>query len=304
MEIGKRYVEQLQTTVETMRRRCVAVYDVGIKAGQRSMKLAERAREIAEPAAYDLRDHVLQACNEQGALDANDRETRNSLIELYLGNPRISESNELCFTGIAVLMVGFSSGQLSGISFIGQLLGRIFNPWIEIAMVVLLPVYVMLSFRKLTGLDDTERRVWLFGLAMFEGALVGHLVGDRMIRVVPAVFFLQPLVFALLTDYELSPASVYSDRQRLLGTAMALSGGVSLIFASIPSGGISFGVILMALAQSGILFVHFQLVIAAIKNKTYGASEAQLLYVVGILVAQLIVAIPFGGSSVAESSSS
>ncbi|KAI6218267.1 hypothetical protein M3Y95_01171900 [Aphelenchoides besseyi] len=290
MEIGKRYVEQLQTTVETMRRRCVAVYDVGIKAGQRSMKLAERAREIAEPAAYDLRDHVLQACNEQGALDANDRETRNSLIELYLG--------------IAVLMVGFSSGQLSGISFIGQLLGRIFNPWIEIAMVVLLPVYVMLSFRKLTGLDDTERRVWLFGLAMFEGALVGHLVGDRMIRVVPAVFFLQPLVFALLTDYELSPASVYSDRQRLLGTAMALSGGVSLIFASIPSGGISFGVILMALAQSGILFVHFQLVIAAIKNKTYGASEAQLLYVVGILVAQLIVAIPFGGSSVAESSSS
>ncbi|KAI6194072.1 hypothetical protein M3Y96_01086000 [Aphelenchoides besseyi] len=278
MEIGKRYVEQLQTTVETMRRRCVAIYDVGMKAGQRSVKLAERAREIVEPAAYDLRDHVLQACNEQGALDPDDRETRNSLIELYLG--------------ISVLMVGFSSGQLSGISLIGQLLSRVFNPWLEVALIVLLPVYVMLSFRKLTGLDDTERRVWLFGLAMFEGALVGHLVGDRMVRVVPA------------TDYELSPASVYSDRQRLLGTTMTLSGGISLIFSSIPIGSISFGMILMALAQSGILFVHFQLVIAAIKNKTYGASEAQLLYVIGILVAQLIVAIPFGGSSVAESSSS
>ncbi|KAI6179350.1 hypothetical protein M3Y98_00600900 [Aphelenchoides besseyi] len=295
MEIGKRYVEQLQTTVETMRRRCVAIYDVGMKAGQRSVKLAERAREIVEPAAYDLRDHVLQACNEQGALDPDDRETRNSLIELYLG--------------ISVLMVGFSSGQLSGISLIGQLLSRVFNPWLEVALIVLLPVYVMLSFRKLTGLDDTERRVWLFGLAMFEGALVGHLVGDRMVRVVPAVFFLQPLIFALLasqllTDYELSPASVYSDRQRLLGTTMTLSGGISLIFSSIPIGSISFGMILMALAQSGILFVHFQLVIAAIKNKTYGASEAQLLYVIGILVAQLIVAIPFGGSSVAESSSS
>jgi hypothetical protein len=85
MEVGRRYVEQLQTSLETMRRRLVATYDLGLKIGNRSVKLVERAREVGEPAAYDLRDHVVQACNDQEPLDANDREMRNNLVELYLG---------------------------------------------------------------------------------------------------------------------------------------------------------------------------------------------------------------------------
>lgn len=49
------------------------------------MKLAERGREIGESAAYDFRDQLVQACNEREPLEASDRETRNNLVELYLG---------------------------------------------------------------------------------------------------------------------------------------------------------------------------------------------------------------------------
>jgi hypothetical protein len=86
MEVCSRYIEQLETTVETMRRRVVATYDTAVKASQRSVKLAERAREVTESAAYDFRDQLIQACNDKEPLDPHDRETRNALVELYLGN--------------------------------------------------------------------------------------------------------------------------------------------------------------------------------------------------------------------------
>lgn len=85
MEIGKRYVEQLETTIETMRRRMVAFYDYGVKVGQRSLKLGEHVIEIGESAAYDFRDQLVQAYAGNEALDPQDRETRNNLVELYLG---------------------------------------------------------------------------------------------------------------------------------------------------------------------------------------------------------------------------
>jgi hypothetical protein len=50
------------------------------------------------------------------------------------------------------------------------------------------------------ALDETERRVWLFGLAFAQGALLGHLVGPRLTRTIPAIFFLVPVVFALLVS--------------------------------------------------------------------------------------------------------
>jgi acyl-CoA hydrolase len=55
------------------------------KAGQRSLKLAERAREVSESAAYDFRDQLIQAYNDNEPLDPQDREMRNALVELYLG---------------------------------------------------------------------------------------------------------------------------------------------------------------------------------------------------------------------------
>lgn len=85
MEVGKRYVEQIQTTVEVMRRRLVAAYDLGIKVGQRSKVLAEQALEYGESAAFDWTENLIQACNETGKLDPKDKETRNNLVELYLG---------------------------------------------------------------------------------------------------------------------------------------------------------------------------------------------------------------------------
>jgi hypothetical protein len=113
------------------------------------------------------------------------------------------------------LLIGLSAGQLSGTSILGPLFARIFDGFFELSPVFMLPVYVYLSFRKNAGkfqwcfqsysrflaLDETERRVWLFGLAFAQGALLGHLVGPRLIGPVPAIFFLLPLVFALLVSY-------------------------------------------------------------------------------------------------------
>lgn len=85
MEVCSRYIEQLETTVETMRRRIIGTYDMAVRAGHRSVKFAERAREVSESAAYEFRDQLIQACNGREPLDPQDRETRNGLVELYLG---------------------------------------------------------------------------------------------------------------------------------------------------------------------------------------------------------------------------
>lgn len=61
VEVGRRYVEQLETTVETMRRRCLAMYDGTCSAAGRAAKLGEKARDVVEPMAYDLKDYVRSA---------------------------------------------------------------------------------------------------------------------------------------------------------------------------------------------------------------------------------------------------
>ncbi|KAI6184436.1 hypothetical protein M3Y97_00595900 [Aphelenchoides bicaudatus] len=274
MEVCSRYVEQLETTVETIRRRFVSIYDMGVKVGQRSLKLGERAIEVTESTAYDFRDQLVQACNDQEPLNAQDHETRNSLVELYLG--------------ISVLLIGLGAGQLSGSSILGPLLARIFDPFQEFLLVFMLPVYVYLSFRKNAALDETERRVWLFGLSFAQGALLGHLVGPRLVKPVPAIFFLLPLVFALLTDYEISPAYLYSKRSNLLAACALIGGGLSVVGSSIAMG-VSIGSIVITLAHLAILFAHFQLVVHEIKHKTYGVSEAQLLYVTSLLAVQIVI---------------
>jgi len=278
MEVANRYVEQIQTTIETMRRRFVAAYDLGVKVGRRSADLAEKAREVGESTVSDTYDQLVQACSEKERLDPKDRETRNNLVELYLG--------------IAVLLIGVSAGQLSGSSVLSSLLSFIFNPFLELSLVFLLPVYVYLSFRKNAALDETERRVWLFGMAFIQGALLGHLVGIRLTRAIPAIFFLLPVIFALLTDYEISPGALYENRVNLLATCVALGGGLSVFAVSITVG-LSFGTIVITLAHLAILFVHFQTVIQQIKDKNYGVSEAQLAYILSLVVVQLLVSFVF-----------
>uniref|UniRef100_A0A0M3II61 Uncharacterized protein n=1 Tax=Ascaris lumbricoides TaxID=6252 RepID=A0A0M3II61_ASCLU len=58
MDILRRYEEQLETTIETMRRRCIAIYDGTIRLGKRLSRLCENLREITEPVAYDVKEAV------------------------------------------------------------------------------------------------------------------------------------------------------------------------------------------------------------------------------------------------------
>jgi hypothetical protein len=202
------------------------------------------------------------------------------------------------------MLIGASAGQLSGVSILTSLFESIFHPFLEMSLIFMLPVYVYLNFRKNAGwlnflifliylaFDETERRVWIFGLSFLEGALLGHLVGIRLIRAVPSVFFLLPLVFALLTDYEISPSHLYSDRNNLLAAVAIIGGGLSLVISSAVMG-LSIGVFLMTSAHLAILFVHFQLVVYGIKNKTYGVGEAQLFYIFSLMFMQLVISVIF-----------
>ncbi|KAK5984753.1 hypothetical protein GCK32_011089, partial [Trichostrongylus colubriformis] len=56
-EVAERYVEQIQTTAETLRRRIVAYYDGIFFLGNKLITAADRARDIAEPVAYDVKDY-------------------------------------------------------------------------------------------------------------------------------------------------------------------------------------------------------------------------------------------------------
>lgn len=57
-EIAERYVEQIQTTAETLRRRIIAYYDGIFFLGNKIITAADRARDVAEPVAYDVKDYV------------------------------------------------------------------------------------------------------------------------------------------------------------------------------------------------------------------------------------------------------
>lgn len=283
MEVSQRYAEQFQTTVETMRRRGLAIYDFFLKLGRRGLGAAERAWEMAEPLAYDCRDYVVQACTDPEPIDLDDKETRHNLLELYLA---------LC-----VLMVGVGAGELMGSMVLGSVLNSMLDVWVQVALLLVVPVYIYLTFRKNAALDDTERRVWLFGTCLIEGSLIGNLMGEKAISTVPGSFFVVPLALGLLADSEFSPSYVYADRNRLIGFSCAFAGVASLILGSIPIGYTSFTIIVMSLLHSGLLFVHFQLVIASFKSKNFGNTEALFGYVILLLILQIIVAGLFGGAA-------
>uniref|UniRef100_A0A8R1EJS7 Uncharacterized protein n=2 Tax=Caenorhabditis japonica TaxID=281687 RepID=A0A8R1EJS7_CAEJA len=84
-EIAERYVEQLTTTIETMRRRVIAYYDGIFYLARKVEKASERLKEVAEPAAYDARDYVNQSLAEISPLSSIDTDTKNNLVEMYLG---------------------------------------------------------------------------------------------------------------------------------------------------------------------------------------------------------------------------
>uniref|UniRef100_A0A914Z8X0 Uncharacterized protein n=1 Tax=Panagrolaimus superbus TaxID=310955 RepID=A0A914Z8X0_9BILA len=242
-EVPRRYVEQIQTTVETMRRRGISIYDGIFRLANRSSALIEKTREHIEPMAYDVKDFVVAAVNNNKPLNEKNRDLRNNLLEMYLG--------------ISVLCVGLSSGIICGATFMGYILSSFINPFIELISLFGIPSYAYMYFRKNAGIDETERRVWLYGLSYFIGCIIGHGFGARLMSVVPAILFISPLIFALLIDFELGPRDLFADRQRL----MIISGGISSVAAYILAylvSGFAFAPIFAIIAMNGLLWVHFQ----------------------------------------------
>lgn len=281
MDILRRYEEQLETTIETMRRRCIAIYDGTIRLGKRLSRLCENLREITEPVAYDVKEAVAMAVQDMSPLEPNEMDIRNSILELYLG--------------CSVLSIGLSAGELSGAFVLGALYDHIFDWWWELALVLMLPYYIYLTFRKNAALDEMERRVNLFWLAMCIGSFMGHLLGNRLVSTMPAVAFIQPLIVGLAVDNELSPPSIYSDRIRLM--AIASSAGVMMSALLLLICGLSFCSIVTLFLHAAVLFVHFQVVYYCIKNKTYGAGEAQLCYIIATLALHVITGGMLGQSA-------
>ncbi|CAG9532073.1 unnamed protein product [Cercopithifilaria johnstoni] len=281
MEVAYRYGEQIETTVETMRRRCLAIYDGTITLGQKGVRAAEKLREYAEPIIYDISESVQTAIQDLSPLDAGDREFRNNLLELYLS--------------CSVLSIGISAGEISGTLLLGMLYRKIFDWWWELLLVILLPYYVYLTFRKNAALDETERRVNLFGLGLAIGSCTGHMMGYRLISTLPSVNFIQPFILALMVDPELSPSTVYSPRQNLLAASIGAGVAAATLLGMIH--GLSFCIILSIVTQAVFLATHFQVVLHTMKNKSYGVGEAQLCYVLGSIISQIPLAIVFGTST-------
>ncbi|EYC32144.1 hypothetical protein Y032_0003g1425 [Ancylostoma ceylanicum] len=136
-EVAERYVEQIQTTAETLRRRIIAYYDGIFFLGNKILTAADRARDVAEPVAYDVKDYISNASNQTEPVSDMEKDMKNNIVELYLG--------------ISVLMLGVSSGELAGAFVFPGLLERIFDPFMEFLVLFLVPTYVYLNIRKNAG---------------------------------------------------------------------------------------------------------------------------------------------------------
>ncbi|VDM45509.1 unnamed protein product [Toxocara canis] len=80
---------------------------------------------------------------------------------------------------------------------LGPICDHIFDWWWETTLVLMLRCYICLTCRKNAALDEMERRVNLFWLAMCIGSPTGHLLGNRVVSTMPATVLIQPLIFGL-----------------------------------------------------------------------------------------------------------
>ncbi|CAD6199583.1 unnamed protein product [Caenorhabditis auriculariae] len=280
-EVADRYLEQLYTTVETLRRRAIAYYDGVFHIGARISKAFERAKEIAEPVSYDVRDYLVVALAESEPVEKLESDVKNGLVEMYLG--------------VAVVLVGLSGGELSGIYALPWLLEAIFDFYVELIALVVVPTYIYLNFKKNSALDDTERRTNLFSGAMMVGIFLGHLIGPRIVSISPSTLFLPPLLFALIVDHELlvSPLPSY-DRQVFFYMFAAVILPIGALLSTISLGYFSFGVILLTISHVALLYVHFQVVMQHIKDKQYSVGGSQIAYIAAVLFLQLFFTLVFG----------
>uniref|UniRef100_A0A915CZE8 Uncharacterized protein n=1 Tax=Ditylenchus dipsaci TaxID=166011 RepID=A0A915CZE8_9BILA len=264
-KIGRNYIEQLHTTLETMRRRGIELYDHGEHMASglvaRLQTYGDSAQEAVNFVKNDgaFKQQLVADIREQAPLDAEDKKKRNAVQELYFG--------------ISILMMALA-----------------------FALLLLLPVYAYLKLAKnFHGYDDVERRDWLYALVFSGNVLMGHLFGSRLLASTPTVFFLAPFIYALLIDVELCPKTVYCNRPRLLAAASVISFVVmqALSFMTGMHGVVSS---LAILFQCMLMAIHFQLVmgntgLAKGEKEKIAVSEAQILYVAAVLVFQLPVSL-------------
>ncbi|CAJ0945554.1 unnamed protein product, partial [Mesorhabditis belari] len=282
MEIGTHWIEQMQTTIETMRRRCIAYYDQGGRVFSRIATAVNRGREIAEPAFKDAQDYAAAAMAITDGVDKLNTDTKNTLVELYLG--------------IAVLLVGAGCGELAGATSLAPILDSIFHPTIETLLLIVVPIHAYIVTKKTPAIDDIERRVLLFKACAIMGILTGHL-SSKVLSLVPAILFLQPLFLGLILDNALIKTPFVSDRYSYLGAVGVFSLSISVLCAFLPLGRISLAVGAFAALHALFGAVHFQMTTACLHDKLFSVAEASLAYILPLFFTQIVWANLFGVSS-------
>ncbi|CAB3405190.1 unnamed protein product [Caenorhabditis bovis] len=282
-EIAERYYEQILTTLETMRRRCIAYYDGIFYIGRKVAKAAERLKEIAEPATYDARDFIVQSCAETDPLQNIETESKNNVVEMYLG--------------ISVILIGFAGGQLSGAYAMSPIIEHFFDAYVEILVLLAIPAFVFFNIRKNVSLDDHERRTTLFSSTMFFGVLLGHLMGPRLLSIAPSVMFATPLLFALAFDNGVVPTGLPAlSRHTFFYIFSVITVFVTTIVAAFVLGYFTFVGALFNILHAAGLFLHFQIIMQYVKDKSFMVGESQMAYVGTIIVVQVIFATIFGSN--------
>jgi len=205
-------------------------------------------------------------------LNIDDRPLRNRLLEHYLG--------------IAVISLGLISGIISGGSFLNYLFSLLLPAWAEAILLVGVPAYWYQKIRKNTAADDTERRVTLFGISFFIGAILGHAGGPSLYSTLPSLIFITPVVTALLVDSEVTITQIhglFSDRTKLLNVILVISVVVKLMLAHYVMHGLSMAAISAIGLDALLLYVHFCITIALMKtsdpNGQVIGSDLQLGYI-------------------------
>jgi len=296
-KIGRNYVEQLQTTLETMRRRCLELYDYGEHLTTGLGNRLEYVREWADDAFKSVKEdgqfkqQLIADIYEQKPLDSEDKKKRNTVQELYFG--------------LSILMMALGAGQLTGLLWSASILSNLFSPLVELALVLLLPSYAYLKLKKnFHGYDDAERRDWLYAFVFCTSVLLGNLFGYRLLATTPCVFFLPPFVFAMVTDIELCPKTLYRSRSRVLAIALGIS-FLSMQALSFVTGMHSAVSTLAILAHCVLTAFHFQVIMGEgtvnrmkLISDKFPVSEAQILYVSAIVLLQLPISL--FASSVAQ----
>ncbi|CAJ0575365.1 unnamed protein product, partial [Mesorhabditis spiculigera] len=279
MEIGERYVEQMQTTIETMRRRCLAYYDMGGRVVGKVATAVDRLLEVAEPAYKDAQDYAIEAVRISDGPAKLSTDRRNTVVEIYLG--------------LSVICIGTAAGQLAGASALTPLLTSIFHPFFELLTLGLIPLHGYITMKKATAMDDVERRAVVFQVGALMGILIGHLY-PRVLSLVPGTFFLQPLLLGLFIDNELVKNPFAHDRHMTLALTGACSVALSVVLGCVPLGYFSLAVTLLAILHAVLISAHFQVSVQALTDNLYSLGDASLAYLLPLLGLQVLLAALFG----------